>query len=266
MEIREVDDVEGLRAIERLFCAVWRTPPNEPPIGVGIMKALAHSGSYVAGAFDDGRLIGASVGFLGGGDQEPHLHSHITGVVPEAQGRQVGYALKRHQRDWCLARGIGVAVWTFDPLIRRNAWFNLHRLGAAIVGFEPDFYGDMPDGVNSGDPSDRCLVRWDLAAAGPRPAADAEGTAVVLAEDADGAPVVTASDAPARRCFVPADVVALRAERRPLAAAWRHAFRDAFGQAMDDGLVVTGMTRDGSFVLRAREPEVEVMPVGNRPL
>ena len=44
-------------------------------------------------------------------------------------------------------------VWTFDPLVRRNARLNLIKLGADVDGFEVDFYGNMDDGINSGDPT-----------------------------------------------------------------------------------------------------------------
>ena len=33
--------------------------------------------------------------------------------------------------------------WTYDPLIRRNARLNLVRLGAEVVAFLPDFYGEL---------------------------------------------------------------------------------------------------------------------------
>jgi len=253
MDVREVAELEELRAMADLFAAVWRSPAGERPISHEILRALAHAGSYVAGAFDGGRLLGGSAGFVGFAGEQLLLHSHITGVAPDVQGRHVGLALKLHQRDWCLERAIDVVTWTFDPLIRRNAWFNLQRLGARIVGFEPDFYGAMTDGVNAGDASDRCLVRWDLADAGERLLLEVGEAVPVLTPTSDGLPMVVASDADVRACFVPEDAVALRVDDPGLASAWRFAFRDAFGRALDDGLVVTGITRDGWYLL-ARPP------------
>ncbi|HVM55709.1 MAG TPA: GNAT family N-acetyltransferase [Acidimicrobiales bacterium] len=251
VQVREVGSLEEIRAIEALFVDLWRTSVDQPPVNADILRALAHTGCYVAGAYEGDRLIGASAGFLGGADGDLHLHSHITGVAPDAQGRHVGRALKLHQRGWCLERGIAVVTWTFDPLIRRNGWFNLQRLGAEIVGFERDFYGEMRDGVNVGDHSDRCLVRWDLPAAGERPPVPADAAPPALAVGNRGEPVVLAvgADGGARRCAVPADAVALRRDDPALAQAWRAAFRDTFGAAVDGGHRVVGMTADGEYVL-----------------
>ena len=52
--------------------------------------------------------------------------------------------------------------WTFDPLIRRNAHFNLVKLGAEVVKFLPDFYGRLDDAVSGSDRSDRFEVKWRL--------------------------------------------------------------------------------------------------------
>ena len=94
-----------------------------------------------------GTLIGAAVAFFG----IDHLHSHITGVDPATQSRGVGFALKLHQRAWALDRRIESVHWTFDPLVGRNAYFNLHKLGARAIEYLPDFYGRMTDGINGGD-------------------------------------------------------------------------------------------------------------------
>jgi predicted GNAT superfamily acetyltransferase len=202
----------------------------------------------VAGAWADGELVGASAGFLGRTGDELHLHSHISGVVPEHQGSRVGYAIKQHQRDWTLERGITVIEWTFDPLVRRNAYFTLTKLGAVVVGYEDDFYGSMRDAINAGDETDRALARWDLAAPPPSPV-DVSGAAVILQADEAGRPVVDASADPVLRAWIPEDHGALR-ERDPEGArAWRHALRDTVGVALQRGHIATEMTRDGWYTL-----------------
>ncbi|NBP52503.1 MAG: GNAT family N-acetyltransferase, partial [Actinobacteria bacterium] len=70
--------------------------------------------------------------------------------------------LKVAQREWALARGITEIRWTFDPLIARNAFFNLTRLGAVGAVYHADLYGTMTDPVNAGDATDRVEARWDL--------------------------------------------------------------------------------------------------------
>ena len=74
----------------------------------------------------------------------------------------MGFALKLHQRAWCLDRGITLMEWTYDPLVARNAYFNLSKLGATVAEYLPDFYGVMGDGINRFDESDRILVHWPL--------------------------------------------------------------------------------------------------------
>lgn len=152
IEVRCVSDVASCAALCDLIEEVW----EERLVIPEMVRAISYAGGYVAGAFDEDQLVGASVGFLG---SDLHLHSHITGVTAAAQSHGVGYLLKHHQREWCLERGISTIEWTYDPSIARNAWFNLQRLGADVVSFEPDFYGDG---------ADRFVVRWDVATAAAR--------------------------------------------------------------------------------------------------
>jgi predicted GNAT superfamily acetyltransferase len=248
------------REAEQLLSLIWRTDPGSPPVSGDLMRAFAHAGAYVAGAFLDGELVGVAAGFLAHHPGEvpcAELHSHITGVVPQVQGRQVGFALKLHQRAWALERGIEAISWTFDPLVRRNAYFNLTKLGARVSSYLVDFYGEMADGVNVGQGSDRLLVRWPLraaqvvaAAAGEAPAPpEAEGV-VLLDADPDGKPRRHAPQAGETfLCGVPDDVEALRRSDPALAQDWRHEVRAVLRTALGDGGRVTGMTRAGWYVL-----------------
>ena len=83
-------------------------------------------------------------------------------MLPTYAGRAVGTAIKLHQRDWALAHGGTAITWTYDPLVARNAHFNLNRLGARPERYLLDVYGELRDDLNRGDPSDRLLVRWSL--------------------------------------------------------------------------------------------------------
>jgi predicted GNAT superfamily acetyltransferase len=61
--------------------------------------------------------------------------------------------------------------------------------------------------------------------------------------------------AEARRvlCWIPYDVVSMREIDPPLARAWRLALRSSMGAAIESGLVATGITRDGWYVLERPE-------------
>lgn len=278
----EVADLHGtgeLTEAAELFIEVWQAPRAEAPCTPALLRALAHSGNYVSGAWARGRMVGASVGFLHpsagppGGPRTPPaggafgLHSHITGVRAPLQGRGVGVALKQHQRAWALARELPVITWTFDPLVRRNAFLNLVKLGAEIVEYLPDFYGPMADGINAGDETDRCLVSWPLASEravaasqGDAPEPDLAalrqaGARVLLEEGAGGRPApndpgqAPGSTTPAVLIRVPDDIVSIRAADPELAARWRRALRATMGEALAGGLAATGITRSGWYVL-----------------
>lgn len=257
--IAPLDDPAAHRNLSELFDVVWNAAGG-PLVHPNLMTALNHGGNYVAGAFDGDSLIGGTVGFLALDGAGMHLHSHMTGVLARMQGRGVGLALKLHQRQWCLERDISEVVWTYDPLVRHNAYFNLMRLGAEIVDYVEDFYGAMADGINVNEESDRCVVRWQLAAErvtrALRGKADEEvvtaGATVILDEDAEGIPVVHESSGDVLLCKIPRDIVAIRRTDAAAGRAWRRALRSCFGRALAEGFVATAITESGSYVLERR--------------
>jgi len=249
------------RAAVAVLAQVWPRDDGAEPLPPELAWAFAHAGNYVALARQEGRVIGAAVGFRGTDGSGPVLHSHIAGVLPGSQGLGVGYQLKQHQRSWALAQGLERATWTFDPLVARNGYFNVVKLGAQLTRYYVDFYGRMDDGINNGDETDRCLVTWRLgsarasaAAAGEFPTVDLDavrtrGAVEVLRRGGSGAPEMHADDGDLRLIQVPDDVVALRLREPRLAASWRLALREAMVAAFADGLEVVGVSHDGWYVL-----------------
>lgn len=246
--IRELDDMRSLAAVQRLYEAVWRTGPAGTPVTADLLRALAKSGNPVFGAFDGDELLGACFGFSSPPDTA-NFHSHIAGVTAGAQGRSIGLALKLRQRAWALGRGMRTMTWTFDPLIRRNAVFNLAKLGAEPVEYLTDFYGQMDDDVNRGDASDRLLVRWHLG----RPLPPHREQAVPPPPEAIRIPV-------------PADVETLRLDDPLRAAGWRLDLRRELGARMTAGASVIGFARDGHYlVVPAAASAASAAPPGTAP-
>jgi predicted GNAT superfamily acetyltransferase len=246
--VRELYQMEQLKTAQRLFEDVWRPAEGDPsPMTGELLRALAHAECYVVGAFAGTRMVGASAGFFTA-PPELALHSHITGVAPGQEHRGVGFALKVHQRAWALARGLPEVIWTFDPLVARNAWFNLAKLGATPTGYLEDFYGPMTDAINAGMASDRLLLTWRLqdppvvAACAGTPARPAvpPGTEPALEAGPGLEPVAHATAAPAVTVAVPPDVERLGPDDRQ---AWRAAVRDALGGRLAKGATVTGFLR-----------------------
>lgn len=266
VSIRPLAAMDELVVAGGLFDQVWGLRPGEPSeIQPALLRALEHSGSYVVGAFDGAEMIAASVAFLAA-PMGRGLHSHITGVLPERTGAGIGAALKWHQRAWSLERGIDTVSWTYDPLIARNAYFNIARLGARPREYLVDFYGMMTDELNAGQPSDRALAVWDLgsgatvsAARGERPIGSMDalvdsGAQVWLAADSDGAPILRQGPADRVLLTVPADVEALRRTDPVSALRWRLALRDALAPLIgDEGWRVVDFLRQGCYVLERSE-------------
>ncbi|MBU6317602.1 MAG: hypothetical protein KGR47_13905, partial [Acidobacteria bacterium] len=262
--VRSVHGAGEVRAVSELLARVWGTTADTSPAPRNVLSAIVDTDGYVAGAWIDGELVGASFGVTYLDVDGPALRSQVTGTVRPRHG--IGEALKRHQWAWAAERGMRHITWTFDPLVRSNAHFNLDRLGARIVRFVPDFYGSLDDGLNGADETDRCVVSWDVTGGPPAPvdggrchgsqpgvapsaaALLADGVhRVVLAIDDHGGPVVFDEPATALLVATPADIVALRRARPDLAVRWRHAIREAFTAAFAAGSVADLITSDGFY-------------------
>ncbi|MFF4211114.1 chorismate synthase [Streptomyces sp. NPDC001796] len=244
--VRTVHDVNGIAAVADFFSDVWRTPRQAPPLPAEVMHSLVHAGGAVHAAYtlDGDRLAGACAAVFG-----PPASADAYSLLAAAD-RGVGYAVKQAQRHWLLEHGARTLRWTFDPLVGRNARFNLVKLGARGTEYLVDFYGPMADGVNEGDESDRLTVTWDLAAPREGRGTGDRAAAAVTHLAPDGAPLARRShDDRQVWCRVPDDIVALRAADPALALRWRHAVRDVFTGAFAEGFTATGMSRDGWYTL-----------------
>src|SRR5262245_28291757 len=254
VDVRPLETLAELDEGSRLISRIW--VDDDPKAPTSFLRALVHGGNFVAGAFDGRRLVGVSFGFFGLVRSELYLHSHITGVDRALQGRSLGFALKQFQRSWALERGIDTIVWTADPLVRGNAFFNVVKLGASMVDYHENFYGFLEDGLNAGD-SDRVVLRWDLASDRAVRAADGALEApstrnghVVLRAGREGQPAPANAEGEVLLAWIPEDIVRIREVNPELAAAWRGAVRDTVGRALTDKFRVEAITRDGWLVLR----------------
>ena len=224
IEIRPLDTVEEVFRASDVLAEVWGgdrggMPPN-------LLRALAHAGNYAVGLYEEDRMVGASVAFFAA-PAARSMHSHITGVLPGRQAQGLGRLLKQHQREWALAREVGHITWTFDPLVARNAHFNLRVLGTRVTEYLVDHYGPMDDGVNRGDESDRLMVSWALAEPPVR--------------TPDAARVVASVE-------IPHDIETLRRDAPGDAAAWRLRVREAVLGHVAGGLVIAGFDDERGYL------------------
>ena len=255
-----------LIALEELQARAWEMEPRGIVPGA-LMGIIASGGGILLAAYDrdhGDQPIGFVLGLLARRDGRLYHASHMLATDPAYQGRGIGAALKRRQREAALAQGLDLMTWTFDPLIARNAHLNLHKLGAISSAYYEDYYGPMDDRFNGGLPTDRLLVEWRLN--GPVPtvpvsvptppvpvSVPAPPTPILIAEG--GKPVLRLERAPVGAplsVWVPGDSTAIK-ERDPAAALdWRLALRRAFSWAFAHGYVVRDFSA-GAYVLLPEE-------------
>jgi predicted GNAT superfamily acetyltransferase len=253
VELRPLTSLQDCDEIIRVMVSTWgdyQVVPRE------MIRALAHSGNVPWGAVAGGELVGYVLGWAAvDADEGLHVHSHMLATTPDRRQRGVGYALKLAQRAQALEQGITFARWTFDPLIARNAYFNLHKLGAVADGFERGFYGEMTDDQNRGDRSDRFVVRWDLER-GPTPRAPVgDGRELIAMTDDEPRLEVRPTESNGRWFLrIPEQYQELRARRPDLAQRWRDVVADAIEACLSCGLVATGFARGAEGACYAMTP------------
>ncbi|ADR37152.1 GCN5-related N-acetyltransferase [Oceanithermus profundus DSM 14977] len=256
IEVREASGTEEVMLTEDLQIAAWGFSEREIAPHSALV-ASQHSGGLVALAWAGGEAVGFVWGFPAFEGGRVWHHSHQMGVRPDWQGKGVALALKRYQRRWALERGYDLVTWTFDPLLTKNARFNLGKLGAWAGRYFPDFYG-LRTGLYAGIPADRLLISWELEhprvrerleRIPPPPEPEGEPLALTRGEGLGLVPerLLTPS-APRVYLEVPPDLDALKASDLGLAEAWRLFTREAFTWAFAHGYRAVDLARRGPRV------------------
>lgn len=161
--IKLIETPEEMTAIEALQREVW--PGSETDVvPAHVLITAIHNGGLVLGAYHSEKLVGFVFGFPGlestpDGPRAKHC-SHMMGILPGHRDAGIGFALKRAQWQMVRHQGLDHITWTYDPLLSRNAYLNITKLGAVCNTYRRSEYGDMRDGLNAGLPSDRFQVDW----------------------------------------------------------------------------------------------------------
>jgi predicted GNAT superfamily acetyltransferase len=247
ISLRELRDPSEFAAAQAIAKAAWRTSDLSTSAAADLI-ALTHAGGLTAGAFQDGRMVGFVHGFPRILEGRVCQHSHLLAVHPSAQGHGLSVRLKFFQRRWCLARGIHLVTWTYDPLLVKNARLNLGRLRARALNYFRDFYGRI-GGMYGNMPTDRFEVHWKLDRPEVRKAAEG---AKFRDADPSGVPVWVRGSFPRSRRVgveIPLGAPGIYSSDPKLARRARLDLRQKSESLMRRGYAATGLAVVGECAL-----------------
>jgi predicted GNAT superfamily acetyltransferase len=176
-------------------------------------------------------------------------------------------------------QGLDHITWTYDPLLSRNAYLNIAKLGAVCDTYRRSEYGDMRDALNAGLPSDRFQVDWWINTRrvdrrlGKRPRrplklenfSKAELQPLYLLHSRHNDWLrppehFSPLDGKIALAEIPSDFIALKDADFALARDWRFFSREVFETAFAQGYIVTDFVHDQSrsfYVLTHGESTLE---------
>jgi predicted GNAT superfamily acetyltransferase len=232
-------------------------------VPASILRVGQKVGGVTAAAFDaKGRMLGFVFGLTGVRNGKLAHWSDMLAVREDARGHRLGERLKYYQREVLRAIGVETMYWTFDPLVARNAHFNLNRLGARIAEYVPNFYGSNTGSILHGAlPTDRFVAEWPLGTSDDdvtrrtssraRPSSDVGAAAVV-----EGGHIRLVDPLPDTSHVlvpVPVDIEAALGASAAEALAWRLTTRQAMMHFLARGYRVVGFHRATDAELPAYE-------------
>ncbi len=174
--VRELTNYGELKQACQLYRGVFGYTGEDESLNPRLLSSLRiHSGSVVGAVDPSGTVLAFAYGWTAvdttGDDAHTYHFSQAAVVSSTLQGQGVGRSLKRVQAAVAARSGATRMRWTYDPLLARNAHFNLDVLGAAGRWYTPDAQG-LPG-------TDRITVEWNFTEdTAPSPAAAAPRLAV----------------------------------------------------------------------------------------
>ncbi|MAU10191.1 MAG: hypothetical protein CL607_10245 [Anaerolineaceae bacterium] len=247
--LHTADEIAPMRDLE---ARIWHSGLDTTVPG-HMMKVVADCGGHVQAAYDGDRMIGFSMGMLSRVHGQWVLWSHMAGVDPDYQAQGIGRQLKLNQRVWALENGFERISWTFNPLLRQNANFNLFVLGGRASTYKINTYGELNDGLNASLPTDRLVADWDLrddrvgqhAENGPSPLAIEGDVPFVVEQGENDEPIIHQPDwsSPTLAIGIPYDLSRLLREKPEMGREWYEAARASFIPAFERRYVAVDFVR-----------------------
>lgn len=284
--LKVLESPQEMEEVENLQRLIWSGSETEV-VPAHILLAIVHNGGVAIGAFlkspaekkletieknhqqGISSLLGFVFGFPGlyttpDGPRPKHC-SHMMGVHPDYRSLGIGFSLKRAQWQMVRYQGLDRITWTYDPLLSRNAFLNITRLGAVCNTYRRNEYGELRDELNLGLPSDRFQVDWwvnskrverrlSTKARLPLDLAHflAAGAEIVNPTEADDSGLPRPGEhnmlaeiqarqepTPIVLLEIPSDFLALKERDKDLAITWRIHSRELFEDLFSAGYLVT---------------------------
>ncbi|MDB4876727.1 MAG: hypothetical protein JWM41_3173 [Gemmatimonadetes bacterium] len=246
VHIRPLRSTEDLHACVELQRDVWGRGQSEI-VPTTLLHVVEYVGGLVAGAFDaHGTLLGFVFGITGIRDGVLSHWSHQLGVRDSARNLGLGRMLKEYQRATMAALGVERIYWSFDPLMAKNAYLNLNKLGGAIAEYVPDMYGTTESPLHLGMATDRLVVRLHTVPREVPPLVLPTGDLPVLtafARPDDDVLSIGDRQPDVALIEIPTDMLEVLERSRADAKIWRMSVREHFRWAMAHGYTVLGVYR-----------------------
>jgi chorismate synthase len=254
--IRTLHTLDEMEAAVELQKVYWGDDMGDLVPG-HMLTSIANYGGHIHGAFDGDKIVGMLVGFLGA-DIKPDdsqnapsrmlVMSKRMVVLPEYRSHKIGENLKLAQADFARQHGIQLVTWTFDPLLSRNAYLNLHKLGAVGQKYLEDYFGGKSD--NPVLRADRLVVNWWVNHAHVQNRSQLEWSDVPIANEvnfsSDGLIIpqdFQLPDSPIVHLEIPSDFQPMETIDAALAASWRDHVRQGFKRLLAAGYLATDFMR-----------------------
>jgi predicted GNAT superfamily acetyltransferase len=278
IKIRPINTLTDLRKCHEIQRTTWGFTDLMVFPYTQLISA-AHNGGVLLGAYDGPELVGFVYGYLGMSGSKLYLFSQRMGVLPKYQSHGIGTRLKLAQRDQMLRQGIDLIVWTYDPLLGKNANLNIEKLGGIVRHYARDIYGAVNNPLQIGLSTDRFLLEWELMSSRvrerirtPRPSQKSEDWInhpdyefVNYAAWDGELPRPVASDLeldnPVLLVQIPPDLTAIKRVDLGLARGWRESTRDIFETYFKRGYVITGFARSN----KSQMPNIYKMEIVSLP-
>ena len=274
--LRTMHDMQAAEDLQRIH---WGANA-EDWVPAHMLYSISKYGGHVVGAYDEDRLVGFVLGFIGTdaiGSNRPAMSNLLImskrmAVLPEYRGQGIGYRLKLKQRQIAIKQGIRMITWTFDPLQAANAHLNVSKLGVMCEHFVTDYFG--ADVANPSFQGDRLVADWWITQNRVEKRLERKGSALgldhylsaeipvlnqaTMRDDGLLLPATTATGELGQTMGlvqIPTDIQALQAQAPDLADAWRAHIRQVFSEVFQAGYIVTDFVqgnfegRHGSFYL-----------------